>query len=103
MYKYILDNNYPLVTKVFDDFDLSNRPDIKSVVDFDFDKVKKPQDEFAGCLLKMQLDSLLNEQNNINISMQKCTDDKMKMELLKKASEISKKIIEKKTLLNKVG
>lgn len=103
LYKYILDNNYPLVTKVFDDFDLSNRPDIKSVVDFDFDKVKKPQDEFAGCLLKMQLDRLLNEQNNINISMQKCTDEKMKMELLKKASEISKKIIEKKTLLNKVG
>ena len=51
----------------------------------------------------MQLDRLLNEQNNINISMQKCTDEKMKMELLKKASEISKKIIEKKTLLNKVG
>ena len=35
--------------------------------------------------------------------LEKCTDEKLKMELLEKASEISKKIIEKTTLLNKVG
>lgn len=103
LYKYILDNNYPIISKIFDDFNLSAKPDIKAVIDFNFDTVKKPEEQLNGCILKMQLDRLLREQEQINSSMQKCTDDKLKMELLQKASEISKKIIEKKTLLNKVG
>lgn len=103
LYQYILKYNYPIVAKILDDFDISVQADIKAVVDFDFSAIKKPESEFEGCLLKMQLDRLIREQEQINAEMLNCTDDKLKIQLLQKASEISKKIIEKKTLLNKVG
>jgi DNA primase len=103
LFKYLIENDYPIASKVFDNFDVAENPDIKGVVDFDFGAVKKPEEEFKGCLLKMQLDRLVLEQDELNNQMTKCTNETEKFELLKKVSEISKKIIEKKTLLNKVG
>ena len=73
------------------------------LVDYNFDNIKKPEDEFSGCLLKMQLNRLVLEQEQLNDAIQKCTDEREKMVLLEKVTTISKKIIEKKTLLNKVG
>ena len=102
-YKYLLDNNFPAVSKIFDDFDLSANRDLKLLVDYNFDNIKKPEDEFSGCLLKMQLNRLVLEQEQLNDAIQKCTDEREKMVLLEKVTTISKKIIEKKTLLNKVG
>ncbi len=103
LYKYLLANNFPKVSKLFEDFDVENSTDIKAIINYDFTKITKPEEEFSGCLAKMQLDSLLRRQEAVGLEIVNCTNEQMKISLLNEANEISKKIIEIKTLLNKVG
>ena len=88
---------------MFEDFDVENSTDIKAIINYDFTKITKPEEEFSGCLAKMQLDSLLRRQEAVGLEIVNCTNEQMKISLLNEANEISKKIIEIKTLLNKVG
>lgn len=103
VYKFLLENNFPIVSKLFDSFDVDGDEAIKGLVNFDFSKIENLETEFGGCLAKMQLEKLIQKQNQINAQIGICTDETVKLSLLKSASDISKKIIEKKTLLNKVG
>ena len=56
-----------------------------------------------ACVSKMQLERLIRQQDQISAQIVNCTDENIKKSLLKKASDLSKEIIEKKNLLNKVG
>ena len=103
VYKYLLENDFPIVAKLYDNFDVENNNDILSLINFDFSKISNLKNEFDGCLNMLKLDKLIAKQNQINAQIQNCTNDEVKLALLKKASEISKEINEKKTLLNKVG
>ena len=103
LYDYLQKNNYPIISKIIDDFNITENTDIKGLIDFDFDAVKNLEKEFFGCITKIRLDRLLEQQEIINQKILACTDEQERFELLKQASEISKNIIEKKTLLNKVG
>ena len=103
VYAYLEKNNFPIASKLFDAFDIDENEDIKNVVNFDFSKVVNCEKEFEGCLNILKLDKLIAKQNQINSQIQNCTNDEVKLALLKRANEISKEINEKKTLLNKVG
>lgn len=103
IFEYLINNNFPLISKIYDEFDVENNANIKTVVAFNFDNVKDCEKEFVGCTLKMQLDRLLKEQENVNKEISNCQDENTKMQLLQKAGNIAKQIIDKKTLLNKVG
>lgn len=103
IYKYIQDNNYPIVSKLYDDFDVDENLDVKNLINYDFAKIAKPEQEWAACVLKMKIERLQREQEQINAQIVNCTDENVKNSMLKRASELSKEIIEKKNLLNKVG
>lgn len=103
LYEYLQKNNFPIVSKLYDDFDVEQNNEIKSIIDYDFLKITNAEKEFEGCLNTLKLDKLIAKQNQINAQIQTCTNDEVKLALLKRASELSKEINEKKTLLNKVG
>ena len=103
VYKYLQDINYPIVSKLYDDFDIENNEDVKNLINYDFSKVAKPEQEFLACQLKMQIERLKKEQENINAQLVNCTDENVKISLLQRVGEISKEIFEKKNLLNRVG
>ena len=103
IYQYLLDNNYPVVSKLYSDFDVENNVDVQNLINFDFSKVSNPEQEFVACYLQMQIERLKREQEHINAQIINCTDENVKKSLLVRASEISKEIFEKKNLLNKVG
>lgn len=102
IYQYLLDNNYPVVSKLYSDFDVEENLDVKNLINFDFSKIARPEQEFVDCHLKMQIEKLKREQEQINAQIINCTDDGVKYSLLQRASDISKEIIEKKNLLNNV-
>lgn len=103
IYKYLLANNFPIMSKIFDNFDCENDAEIQSLINYNFDNVKKPEEEFVGCISKMQLDRLIERQEQIAKEITTCKSDAEKLSLLTEAGEISKRILQKKNLLNKVG
>lgn len=103
VFKFLEENNFPIASKLYDNFDVDQNPDISSLINFDFSKISNAELEFEGCLNILKLDKLIAKQNQINAQIANCTNEEVKLALLKKAGEISKEINEKKTLLNKVG
>ena len=103
VYDYLVENNFPIASTLYDKFDVENNEDILGLINFDFLKIQNLKQEFDGCLNTLKLDKLIAKQNQINAQILNCTNEEVKLALLKKASEISKEINEKKTLLNKVG
>ena len=103
VYEYLQKNSFPTVAKLYDYFDVDNDLDVKNLIFYDFSKVARPEEEYTACVGKMQLERLIREQDQISAQIVNCTNDDIKNSLLKKAGELSKKIIEKKNLLNKVG
>ncbi len=103
IYDYLVKNNFPIISKLYDDFDVENYEDLKGLINFDFSKIVDLQKEFEGCLNSLELDKLIAKQNQINAQIQTCTNEEVKLALIKRAGELSKEINEKKTLLNKVG
>ena len=103
LYEYLEKNNYPIISKIYDDFDVENIDDIKDLINYDFSKILNPEKEFDACLNTIQLDRLIAKQNQVNAQIQNCTNEEVKLALIKRAGELSKEINEKKTLLNKVG
>lgn len=97
IYEYLKSNNFPIASKLFDNFDVESNEDLKGLIDYDFSKIVNLQKEFEGCLNVLRLDRLIAEQNQINAQIQNCTSDEVKFALLKRASELSKEINEKKT------
>ena len=95
-YEYLKNNNFPMVSSVFDSYDVDQNPDIKSLIDYDFSKISNPEKEFAGCLNTLELDRLIAKQNQINAQIQNCTNEEVKLALIKRAGELSKQINEKR-------
>ena len=103
IYDYLQKNNFPIISKLYDDFDVDSNPDLIGLVNYNFDEITNPSKEFEGCLNLLELDKLIAKQNQINAQIQNCTNEEVKFALIKRAGELSKEINEKKTLLNKVG
>ena len=103
IYMLLEKNNFPIISKIYDSFDVENNEDLKQLINYDFSKVINQEKEFIGCLNTIKLDKLVAKQNQINAQLQTCTNEEVKLALLKRAGELSKEINEKKTLLNKVG
>ena len=103
VFEFLEENDFPIASKLYDNFDVDQNQDIASLINFDFSSVGNAELEYAGCLNILKLDKLIAKQNQINAQIANCTNEEVKLALLKKAGEISKEINEKKTLLNKVG
>ena len=103
IYEYLQKNDFPIVSKLYDNFDVDGNENIKKLINFDFDSVSNLSKEFDACLNTLELDRLISKQNQINAQIQTCTNEEVKFALIKRAGELSKEINEKKTLLNKVG
>lgn len=97
IYSYLEKNNFPIVSKLYDDFDVEQNEELKSLINFNFSNISNEKSEFEGCLNALKLDRLIAKQNQINAQIQTCTNEEVKLALLKKASELSKQINEKKT------
>ena len=102
-YEYLKQNNFPIISKLYDDFDVESNKEINDLINYDFSKILNPEKEFEACLNRIQLDKLIAKQNQVNAQIQNCTNEEVKLALIKRAGELSKEINEKKTLLNKVG
>ena len=103
IFEFLEKNNYPIISSLYDSFDVEDNNDLKQLIDYDFSKIVNQEKEFEGCLNTIKLDKLIAKQNQINAQIQTCTNDEVKLALIKRAGELSKEINEKKTLLNKVG
>ena len=103
IFGYLEKNNYPIISQLYNNFDVDNNEDLKQLINYDFSKIISPEKEFEGCLNIIKLDKLTAKQNQINAQIQTCTNEEVKLALIKRAGELSKEINEKKTLLNKVG
>ena len=97
IYSYLEKNNFPIVSKLYDDFDVEQNEELKELINFNFSNISNEKSEFEGCLNALKLDRLIAKQNQINAQIQTCTNEEVKLALLKKASELSKEINEKKT------
>ena len=103
LYDYLQKNDFPIISKLYDDFDIENNEEMRELINFDFLAIADAKKEYDGCLNLIKLDKLIAKQNQINAQIQNCTNEEVKLALIKKAGELSKEINEKKTLLNKVG
>ncbi|MBO7508205.1 MAG: toprim domain-containing protein, partial [Clostridia bacterium] len=103
IYQYLQKNDFPIISKLYDDFDVDSNVDLQQLISFNFENITNLSNEFDACLNMLKLDKLIAEQNQINAQIQNCTNEEVKFALIKKAGELSKEINEKKTLLNKVG
>ena len=103
IFEYLEKNNFPIISKIYDDFDVENNQYLKDLINYDFSKIINLQNEFDACLNMLELDNLISKQNQINAQIQNCTNEEVKLALIRRAGELSKEINEKKTLLNKVG
>ncbi len=103
VYEFLEQNDFPIASRLYDVFDVENNGDLFDLINFDFSKISNLKNEFEGCLNILKLDKLVAKQNQINAQIQNCTNEEVKLALLRRADEISKEINEKKTLLNKVG
>lgn len=97
IYSYLEKNDFPIVSKLYDDFDVEQNEELKELINFNFLNISNEKSEFEGCLNALKLDRLIAKQNQINAQIQTCTNEEVKLALLKKASELSKEINEKKT------
>ena len=103
IYEYLKSHDFPIISKLYNDFDVDNNYDLKQLINFDFESIVNQSQEFDACLNMLELDKLIAKQNQINAQLQNCTNEEVKFALIKRAGELSKEINEKKTLLNKVG
>ena len=103
IFEFLEKNNYPIISSLYDSFDVEDNNDLKQLIDYDFSKIVNQEKEFEGCLNTIKLDKLIAKQNQINAQLQTCTNEEVKLALIKRAGELSKEINEKKTFLNKVG
>lgn len=96
IYSYLEKNDFPIVSKLYDDFDVEQNEELKELINFNFSNISNEKSEFEGCLNALELDRLIAKQNQINAQIQTCTNEEVKLALLKKASELSKEINDKK-------
>lgn len=95
-YDYLKKNNYPIISKIYDDYDVENTEWLKQLIYYDFEKISKPQQQFVGCCKLINHTKLLDKQALLTKQLSEVKGQE-KIDILKQIQEISKLIQKEKT------
>lgn len=90
-----LEKNNPIVSQVFDDYDVENNDEIKAIIGFDFSLIKNEELQYKGCLKQLELEFLSKRQREITEKLATVSADE-KTQLLTDLQETIKQIQQKR-------
>lgn len=93
--QYLIDNN-PVVSKVLDDYDTENNQYLKQIINFDFGTIKQEEQEYKGCLRKLEIRNLMKKQADLQNKLS-LADDSQKYAILSELQNTIREIQAKKT------
>lgn len=93
--QYLIDNN-PIVSKVLDDYDVENNDYLKQIINYDFGKIKQEEQEYKGCLRKLEIRRLMKKQTELQNKLS-LADDSQKYAILSELQSTIREIQAKKT------
>lgn len=94
-YDYLVKNNFPIVSQIFDDYDVENIAWLKDLIYYDFDKVVKLKEHFAGCYKLLQIEYLMEKQRLLSKELSIASGED-RIRILKQIQAITKEIQQKK-------
>lgn len=93
--QYLIDNN-PIVSKVLDDYDMENNEYLKQIINYDFGTIKQEEQEYKGCLKKLEIRKLMQKQTELQNKLS-LVDDSQKYAILSELQNTIREIQAKKT------
>ena len=90
-YNYLKENDYPIISKIYDKFDVESTDWLKQLIYFNFDKISKPYEQFKGCCKLIYQSDLLNKQAQLTKKLGQVSGEE-KLQVLKQIQDISKQI-----------
>lgn len=94
-YEFLVKNNYPIISQIYNYYDVDNIDWLKNIVYYNFDNVLKPNQHFIGCLKFLQLERLLQKQKELTQNL-KTSNGEDKIKILKEIQNLTKEIQQKK-------
>lgn len=93
--QYLIDNN-PIVSKVLDDYDMENNDYLKQIINYDFGTIKQEEQEYKGCLRKLEIRQLMKKQTELQNKLS-LVDGSQKYAILSELQSTIREIQAKKT------
>lgn len=94
-YKFLQDHNFPIISSVYDYYDVENLQWLKNLIYYNFEEISKLENHYKGCVKLIGLEQLYAKQKELTEMLSKASAD-AKIEILKQIQEITKKIQQKK-------
>ena len=90
-YEYLKSNDFPIISKIYDRYDVENINWLKNLIYFNFEKINKPNELFVSYVKMIKSEKLLAKQQELTKKLGQANGSE-KIELLKQIQEISKLI-----------